>query len=570
MNLLKMLNGQERKLLSLAVIRSILSILLEIAALIIFIILISFLVSINGGAELSGFRSTILKFVSLNSTSVSSTTGILISEITAIYLVKNLVGYSNVLFLHKIIGKIQNRIAENLYLKFFRLPFIKINSIGTTEASASLVDSINHAIAGRISFLILGLVEILNIMTILVVLSTQNVQITFALVLFCLSLLIFTYHRLRHKASKNGTDLYRSTISSRLYFAQGKESISIFTLSGRIPFFLENLNEERRKFTDAYLNGISLQQLPKYVIESYLLLSLFFLYLATQLLKSTESSTLFLLLFVLSGIRILPSITRLQTLWLGHSDSKHRVDIFQKIYTQVNQEKSDLESLESHKISMPPNLRIERIIAHELNFFHGEKQIIRNLNFEIVSGRSTLIRGASGSGKTTLLNLIAGLLQPKSGSIKYHLSDGSVFDASSLPFCIGYVPQQPIIFKGSLARNILLENRLDEISLMRLLEIMRIVDKGAFFSQKDWGIDSIEAGGSNLSGGEKQRINIGRAIALNSNVLIMDEPTNSLDSESAIAIIKEINEHSKSKNRVTISTTHQDELHGLFQQTINL
>ena len=193
----------------------------------------------------------------------------------------------------------------------------------------------NFAIAGRISFLILGLVEIANIITILAFLSSQNIQITISLILFCLSLLLFTYLKLRRRANRNGLDLYQSTVSSRIYFSQGKDSISISTLSGRIPFFLDNLNKERKRFTHAYLNSISLQQLPKYLIESYLLLSLGFLYLASKLFIDSESSTLFLLLFILAGMRILPSITRLQSLWLGMADSKHRIDTFQHIYKRV-------------------------------------------------------------------------------------------------------------------------------------------------------------------------------------------------------------------------------------------
>lgn len=565
-----MMNKHERLLISFVILRSVLSLILEIAALVIFIVLSSFLISINGGAELEGLRAILLRYASFNSDSSSWIMGILIAEITTIYLLKNFLGYSNLLFLNKIIAKIQNRFSQNLYLRFFNLPYQGINSLNTGEASAALVDSMNFVIAGRISFFVLGVIEFLHILTILIVLSSQNFKITIFLVIFCLSLLLFTYRRLRHMAVSNGANLYRSTIASRLYFSQGKDSISIFSLSGRIPFFLDNLNQERRIFTESYLKSISLQQLPKYLVESYLLMTLFALYWISQIIQREESSSLFLLLFFLAGFRILPSIIRLQSLWLGIADSKHRVEVFNRITTRVELNDSKVPNSELQRISMPADVHILRIVGDNLNFYHGTKQVLKDLSFVIYGSSSILIKGASGSGKTTLLNLISGLLRPSSGSIKFYLSDGSIFDADSFPYQISYVPQHPIIFKGSIARNVMLTENLDEESKPYFEKSMKFVDSERVFQSEQLEQENIEAGGTNLSGGERQRVNIARGIALQSNLLVMDEPTNSLDSSSSATIIKAIKESSMRSNRILILTTHQNELHSLFEHFIDL
>ena len=252
------------------------------------------------------------------------------------------------------------------------------------------------------------------------------------------------------------------------------------------------------------------------------------------------------------------------------ADSKHRIDTFQHIYNRVTKENSDLVNLEAHRAPMPSGLRIERIVGKDLSFFYGEKCIFKNLNFEIKNGNPTLIRGASGSGKSTLINLIAGLINPANGSIKYYLSDGSILDAASMPYSIGYVPQHPIIFKGSLAYNVMLESELDQDSKNHLLESMQFVDDTGVFPINSWGVDSIAAGGSNLSGGERQRINIARAVALESQIIIMDEPTNSLDNSSSTAIMEKIHEYSRHNARIVVSTTHQSELHKMFNNIIDL
>jgi len=570
MNLLQILNAKELRALSFLFLGSTLTLGLEILAIIIFLILTSFLVSSTGGNELTGFRETALNILTFNTSSRELKVGLLVAEITMIYVFKNIVGYSNILILNKLISKIQNRISEIVYAKFFQLPFRKMESIETNKASAALIDSINPAIAGQISFVLLGLTELLNISTIFIVLATQNTKVTLIFIVFCLSLVFFTYKYLRNKAVANGANLYNSTLASRTYFSQGKESISIFALSGHLPFLLENLNRERRKYSHAYLNSISLQQLPKYLIESYLIFALFFLYVVTQLFSSSESTMQFILIFLLAGFRILPSITKLQSLWLTVSDSKHRIDSFFKLYSLVNEESLDTQSSNPYRVEMPPHLRVERIVGSEINFSYNGRIILQNLDFDTNFGSMVLVKGPSGSGKTTLLKIISGLISPDSGSVNIHLSDGSIYEAANFPYMVGYAPQTPMIFKGSVARNILLSDLLNEIELEKIKTSLALVDTSGKWPTSSLHEELIDLGGTNLSGGEKQRLNIARAVAMGSNLIIMDEPTNSLDSTTADEIISKLASFSKNHNRIIFLTTHQHELHTHFQSIIEL
>jgi ABC-type lipoprotein export system ATPase subunit len=99
---------------------------------------------------------------------------------------------------------------------------------------------------------------------------------------------------------------------------------------------------------------------------------------------------------------------------------------------------------------------------------------------------------------------------------------------------------------------------------------MKFVDDIGVFPINSWEVDSIATGGSNLSGGERQRINIARAFALESQIIIMDEPTNSLDNSSSTAIMEKIHEYSRHKERIVVSTTHQSELHKMFKNIIDV
>jgi len=187
-------------------------------------------------------------------------------------------------------------------------------------------------------------------------------------------------------------------------------------------------------------------------------------------------------------------------------------------------------------LEMPP-IRGE-VVFRDVRFsYEPGKPVIRGISFEARPGTMTAFVGSSGSGKSTLINLIAGFYAPDSGEA---LVDGIPIDKvllSSYRRQLGVVLQDTFLFDGSIRENIVFAS--PETSEEEFLRACRIARVDVFVDGFDDGYDTIVGErGVKLSGGQKQRVSIARAILANPRILILDEATSSLDSESE-ALIQE-------------------------------
>jgi ATP-binding cassette, subfamily B, bacterial HlyB/CyaB len=146
-------------------------------------------------------------------------------------------------------------------------------------------------------------------------------------------------------------------------------------------------------------------------------------------------------------------------------------------------------------------------------------------------GETIAIVGRSGSGKTTLIKLLEGLYQPTSGHISIDGHDVKNVSPQSLRSQIGVVPQDCYLFSGTILENIALYR--SDYSLEQTIEAAKLAEAHAFIQAMPLGYNTkVGERGSNLSGGQRQRIAIARAILGEPRILILDEATSSLDTES--------------------------------------
>ena len=168
--------------------------------------------------------------------------------------------------------------------------------------------------------------------------------------------------------------------------------------------------------------------------------------------------------------------------------------------------------------------------------YDGERSILQSLNLEILYGHSVGIMGPSGCGKSTLIDLLTGLLAPQQGNI---LIDGQPLRRDNVhawQALIGYVPQFPYIFDGTLIENVAFGQPSDSVDRQRVLEVcqMAAID---FLQQLPQGIDSvIGERGIKLSGGQRQRVAIARALYRQPKLIVFDEATSALDEEKDFEI----------------------------------
>ena len=191
-----------------------------------------------------------------------------------------------------------------------------------------------------------------------------------------------------------------------------------------------------------------------------------------------------------------------------------------------------------------------------VDFFYeqGGKQILRDINLEIKKGRNIAIVGASGAGKSTLVDLIPRFYDPSAGSISIDGIDLKDISTRDLRALMGNVNQDPILFNDTIFNNIAFG--VENATMEEVVAAARIANAHDFIMEKEQGYETnIGDRGQLLSGGQRQRISIARAILKNPPILILDEATASLDTESE-RMVQEALDYLMS-NRTTISIAHR-------------
>lgn len=220
--------------------------------------------------------------------------------------------------------------------------------------------------------------------------------------------------------------------------------------------------------------------------------------------------------------------------------------------------KNLLEKESEYKPAQPTRIgTIEKLTFSNVSFQHqtANFKAVEHINFEIKKGETVAFVGPSGSGKTTLVKLLVGLYKPNEGSISYNEIDEKEVDLIELRKQLGFVTQDAQLFSGTIKENLLFvkPNATDE----ELLHALEQASCQNLLKRAENGLETtIGEGGIKVSGGEKQRLSIARAILRHPNLLIFDEATSALDSITEEAINETIKSISN-QERITVLIAHR-------------
>jgi ATP-binding cassette, subfamily B, bacterial len=237
------------------------------------------------------------------------------------------------------------------------------------------------------------------------------------------------------------------------------------------------------------------------------------------------------------------------------------------ISTQFQESKASLEQLQE-VLKIPPQEKpkdavklgnVESIRFDDVSFQYasGNTPAVRNATLEIKAGEQVAFVGPSGSGKTTVLKLIAGLYRPSSGRLSINGVDSEKVDYEEFRRRIGLVSQETQLFAGTIRENLLFvsPNASDE----DCIKAMEQAAAGSILARGDKGLDTkIGEGGIKVSGGERQRLAIARALLRDPEIIVFDEATSSLDSLTEKEITETIREIvAKRPEVITIMVAHR-------------
>ena len=294
----------------------------------------------------------------------------------------------------------------------------------------------------------------------------------------------------------------------------------------RLKITVENIELSRKKI--GILNSIIVS------VREPLMVGVIILVIIVQLvfLKGEFTPIIISLLFF---YRALSSLTAFQNSWnqfLSLSGSIDNLTSLQESFVK-NQELQPENEFKGFSDS---------IEIKNLSYSIEEHNVLKRVNFKIKKNKSLAVIGESGSGKTTIINLICGLLSPNSGEINIDGNKLRDFNVNTYQKKIGYITQEPVIFNDTLYNNITLWDDKNSDNIFRFKKALKSASLNNFLNELSQNEETLLGNnGINLSGGQRQRISIARELYKNIEILILDEATSSLDSETELEIQKSIN-----------------------------
>ncbi|BCV51308.1 type I secretion system permease/ATPase [Shewanella algae] len=208
-----------------------------------------------------------------------------------------------------------------------------------------------------------------------------------------------------------------------------------------------------------------------------------------------------------------------------------------------------------------------KIEADDLSFSYpgSEKPVLHPFALRIRPGERIAIIGRNGSGKSTLAKLLVGLFKPSNGSLRYDGIDSAQIHPSDLRRNFGYLPQDVTLFHGSVRDNILFGTR--QVTEHQLIRAVQLSGVNLFTDMESEGLDQqVGEGGHSLSRGQRQTVALARAILNDPPVLLMDEPTASLDARAEKQFMRSM--HNVSRDRTLLIITHKMHLLNLVDRII--
>jgi len=400
-----------------------------------------------------------------------------------------------------------------------------LNNIVTTEIRRGV------AALNRYTVVIGRLIFILIYMSFAVVI---NYKMT--LVVLFLSLLLFTLMRSLSRLSRKLSMLVSETNARvQSLLIQTIYNFKYLKATNSFTHIFKRLFTNINKNYDYQFKSNVLTAIPSSIVEP---LSIFFvsgLVLYYVGFQGKSIAEIFVLVFFF--YKAFSYVFQLQSDWQKFNASLGGLEVISKASRILNK---NVEKAGTHQINAFNNA----IELRNVNFSYGSKQVFFDVNLAIQKNKSIGIVGESGAGKTTLFNIITGLLVPQSGKICIDGIDYSELELSSLRNIFGYVTQEPVIFNDTIANNISFWecDSQEDICKNRIKDAAMLANCDRFINEAEMGLVTVIGDkGVKLSGGQRQRIAIARELFKEPEIMIFDEATSSLDTESEMLIRQSIN-----------------------------
>jgi ABC-type multidrug transport system fused ATPase/permease subunit len=304
----------------------------------------------------------------------------------------------------------------------------------------------------------------------------------------------------------------------------------------RREFYSREIGKQRLELADIRAEINFLPFISKYVIESAVIIGALVISAVQLLLQDSSHAIATLAIFLAAGSRIAPAVLRAQQgsiqIRNGLGQAVPTLELLESLHGSVTIENANDSVDDVHRGF------VAEIVAKGINFSYPGKSVkaVRDFSIRIPAGTFVAFVGPSGAGKTTIIDILLGVLTPDEGEIEISgLSPSQAF--AMWPGAVSYVPQDVIIASGTIRENVAFGYPALAATDELISDALKVAHLEKFVSTLPLGSDTpVGERGAKISGGQRQRLGIARAMFTKPSLLVLDEATSSLDGETEAGI----------------------------------
>ena len=416
----------------------------------------------------------------------------------------------------------------------------------------NVIVEVSQFTGGAINSIFYIFIDLFVISTVLISLIFFEPVISFIIAIFLcfVGLILNSFSKGRVlKWGKLRFDLDQTVMKSLLEIFNSIREIKVFN---KKDFFVDNFI---KKYSPLGYLAVKQQTFYAVIKQSYEMVTLFafcilVFYLSSQNYSNQEILTT-IGIFAIAAFRLLPLFSRLL---LGVQDIKFYLPSINHLYEEFNELNKNIRLISNLNQSKNLNIKDSIDIKNISYSYDKDKKILDNISLKINKNDKIGIFGKSGSGKSTFVDIVFGLISPNNGSI--YIDDKKLdLENDIFNYKLGYVSQSSYLLDDTVQKNIAFGQNSEEIDQELVLKSIQTAQMNDWLNGTKNGLETIIGeNGKMISGGERQRIGIARTLYFDTEFIVLDEPTSSLDEETTNKFLDVLQ---SLKNKTIIMISHQ-------------
>ena len=515
------------------------------------------LIGVLGALSVSGVQSKepgnrvsqVLNVLYLDEFSFQNQVAILGIMAASVLIIKTIF---SIVFTRKILHFLSQRssaITNRLLSKFFNQDLIRIQTNSSQENLYSMTVGVQSITVGLIGSTISLLSDLSMLLILIVGLFIVDPFLAVSTVMLFAIIGLFLHYVMQKKANYLGLRNSELTIESNMRILELIESFREISTRDRSKYYTNLISNLRRELATVNAEMMFMPNVSKYVIETSLVIGAIIIGGIQFATQDASHAVAALSVFLAAGSRIAPGVLRIQQGFIYARSSlgaaKPTLSLIESLDSLPELDEINDELNVLHR-DFNGSLRLLNV---SLKYPNRDTKAVDDLDLEIEPGTTLAIVGPSGAGKTSLVDLILGVIQPTEGKIIVS-GESPRAAIAKWPGAIAYVPQNISIINDSIRQNILLGFPNNSLSNDQLIETLRFAHLDSIVQNMEGGLDAqVGDKGLKISGGQRQRLGIARAVVTAPKLLVLDEATSALDAQTEFAIADSIQ---KMRGKVTL------------------